>query len=76
MLVLRATDEQRNELDGYQSGNSVLRFVEKPGFGWIVGPRVLTDKNFEEIWPKLSLLEKADYIPPPEPDEETEAAPA
>lgn len=68
MMVLRATEKQRSDLDGYTSGNSKIVFVETI-LGPIVSKRVLDDPAFKDIRSKLLGLEEVDYIPPPPEDE-------
>jgi len=68
MKVLKATQEQHSELDGYRNGNSVLQFVKDGNDNWIVGKSVLTDSNFSAIHDKLSELQVIDYVKPKEPD--------
>ena len=63
MKVLKATQEQYNELNGYRNGNSVLQFVKDAADNWIVGLSVLTDEAFLAIRPQLELLEEIDHNP-------------
>ena len=71
MTVLHPNTGQYNTLDGYQNGNSILKFVKDGSDKWIVGLNVLTDPNFEPIRTQLEKLERIEYTPfPPEPDDE------
>lgn len=63
MIVLKATQEQYNALNGYKNGNSILNFAKDGNGNWIVGLSVLTDPAFLEIRNQLSALEKIDYVP-------------
>lgn len=63
MIVLHATTEQYNQLNGYSNKASVLEFVQDKLDRWVVGVGVLDDPNFEEIKPQLEELERIEYLP-------------
>jgi len=63
MTVLKATQQQYNELNGYRNGNSVLQFTKDANDNWIVGKSVLTDQAFEAIKPQLEQLEEIEHNP-------------
>jgi len=70
MIVLHPNTEQYNALDGYQNGNSILKFVKDGSDRWIVGTNVLNDLKFVAIHDQLNQLERIEYTPfPPEPEE-------
>ena len=64
MKVLKATQEQYEELNSYESGISKLEFVKDGADNWVVGLEILEDDNFAEIKSSLLLLEQIDYIEP------------
>ena len=63
MKVLKATEQQYNELNGYTNGNSKLEFVKDANDNWIVGLSVITDEAFLAIRPQLELLEEILHNP-------------
>jgi len=63
MEVLHATDEQYNELNGYQYSFSLLEFTKDAMDRWIVGLEVLDDPNFADIHDQLNSLERVEYLP-------------
>lgn len=66
MKVLKATEEQYLELNGYSNKTSKLIFAKDGGNNWIVGMEVLNDDIYNEILPKLNGLEIIDYTEIPE----------
>jgi hypothetical protein len=62
-IVLKATESQYNELNGYTNGNSLLEFVQDANDNWVVGEEVLNDVAFADIHQELSTLEKINYVP-------------
>jgi hypothetical protein len=69
MIVLNPNTRQYNDLDGYQNGNSILKFVKDGSDRWIVGLEVLNDSNFAAIHDQLNQLERIEFTPfPPESD--------
>jgi len=66
MIVLHPNTEQYNKLNGYQNGNSVLKFAKDGSDRWIVGLNVLNDPKFEAIHDQLEQLERIEYTPIPE----------
>jgi hypothetical protein len=71
MIVLHPNTEEYNALDGYQNGNSLLKFVKDGSDRWIVGLQVLNDPHFAEIHDQLNELEYIEYTPFPPEDDET-----
>ena len=63
MKVLKATEQEYNELNGYRNGNSVLEFVKDADGNWIVGKSVLSDIAFLPIRPQLEELEEIEFNP-------------
>jgi hypothetical protein len=70
MIVLKATQAQYESLDGYRNGDNLLKFVKDGNDNWIVGTAVLNDSSFEAIHDQLNELERIEYVPIPDPDEE------
>jgi hypothetical protein len=66
MKVLRATEEQYLELNGYSNKTSKLIFVKDGGNNWIVGLEVINDYIYNDIKSKLEELEIIDYTEIPE----------
>jgi hypothetical protein len=67
MIVLLATQEQYNNLNGYVNGPHKLLFAKDGLDRWIVGTEVLRDLAFFEIHTQLEELERVEYAPfPPE----------
>ena len=64
MKVLKATQEQYDQLNGYEIGVSKLNFVKDGADNWIVGLEVIDNGNFLEIRDELLKLEQIDYIVP------------
>lgn len=64
MKVLKATQEQYEALNGFESGISKLEFVKDGEDNWVVGLEILEDDNFAEIKSSLLLLEQIDYTEP------------
>ena len=63
MKVLKATEAQYNDLNGYANGNSKLEFVKDAYGNWIVGKLVLSDIAFLPIRPQLEELEEIEFNP-------------
>jgi len=61
--VLKATEAQYQELNGYTTGVSMLEFIQDFDDNWVVSADVLEDSAFEEIKPKLIELEEIKYNP-------------
>lgn len=61
MTVLHPNKEQYEALDGYQNGNSILKFVKDGGDKFIVGTNVLEEINFLPIHNQLNDLERIEY---------------
>jgi len=67
MIVLLATQEQYNNLNGYVNGPNKLLFTKDGLDRWIVGTEVLGDPAFSEVYAQLEELERVEYAPfPPE----------
>jgi hypothetical protein len=62
-IVLLATQEMFERLNGYKNGNSLLEFVQDVNDNWVVGEEVLNDVAFADIHQELSTLEKINYVP-------------
>ncbi len=61
MIVLHPNTEQYESLNGYQNGNSVLKFVKDGSDRYIVGLDVLNDSNLSSIHNQLNELERIEY---------------
>ena len=61
--VLKATDVQYNNLNGRVNGNSRIEFIKDADGNWIIGKEVLTDPNWQAIWPDLNQLEDIPFNP-------------
>ena len=72
MIVLKATQAQFDALDGYRNGDNLLKFAKDGNDNWIVGTAVLDDPAFAAIHDDLNELERIEYIPVPEPQNEIE----
>ncbi len=70
MIVLKATQSQYEALDGYRNGDNLLKFAKDGNDNWIVGTAVLNDSAFKAIHDQLNELERIEYVPIPDPDEE------
>ena len=70
MIVLKATQAQYEALDGYRNGDNLLKFAKDGNDNWIVGTAVLNDIAFKAIHDQLNDLERIEYVPIPEPDQE------
>lgn len=64
MKVLKATQSQYDQLNGYEIGVSKLEFVKDGANNWIVGLEVVDNGNFLAIRNELLQLEQIDYIEP------------
>lgn len=64
MKVLKATQAQYDQLNGYEIGVSKLEFVKDGADNWIVGLEVIDNGNFLDIRNELLELEQIDYIEP------------
>jgi hypothetical protein len=63
MIVLTATNEQFNQLNGYVNESSKLLFIKDANGKWVVGLQILKDDNFNKIYDKLNELEQIEYLP-------------
>jgi len=70
MIVLKATQTQFDALNGYKNRDNLLKFAKDGNDNWIVGTAVLNDSAFEAIHDQLNELERIEYVPIPDPDEE------
>ena len=69
MIVLKATEQQYKELEGYANGINILSFAKDAEDNWIVGKQVLNDPAFEDIHESLQNLLEIEYQAPPEIEE-------
>jgi hypothetical protein len=69
MIVLKATREQHDILDGYRNGHNVLKFAKDGNDNWIVGLEVLDDIAYKSIHHQLQELEQIEYEPMPNIEE-------
>lgn len=63
MIVLKATQEQYDALNGYVNGASALIFAKDGNGDWIVGKSVLNDDSFYAIKEQLLQLEEITFTP-------------
>ena len=63
MEVLKATPEQKLQLEGEYLNGYRLSFIEDADGNWITGIGVLTSPNFAPIHEDLSKLEKISHNP-------------
>jgi hypothetical protein len=63
MNVLKATEEQKNSLEGKYLNCSELIFFKDKNDNWIVGENVKIDPDFIQAWPQLESLEIITYNP-------------
>lgn len=70
MIVLHPNTEQYNQLNGYQNGRSILEFVLDASNRYVIGIEILDDPIFEAIHEELNKLERIEFTPFPEPEEE------
>ncbi len=70
MIVLKATQTQFDALNGYKNRENLLKFAKDGNNNWIVGTAVLNNSAFEAIHDQLNELERIEYVPIPDPDEE------
>jgi len=69
MIVLHATEEQYLSLNGYKNDCFAIEFVKDGSDKWIINVEVLDDPNFSDIHDKLNELERVEYVPVPEIEE-------
>lgn len=69
MIVLKATTEQYNNINGYSNGSHVLQFIKDANDNWIVSESLLNESVFEAIHDQLNELERVEYVPIPDPEE-------
>jgi len=63
MEVLKATPEQKLQLEGEYLNGYRLSFIEDADGNWITGIGVFTSPNFAPIHDELSKLEKISHNP-------------
>lgn len=63
MKVLKATQEQYEQLNGFIYGPNKLEFVKDGAGNWIVGLEVLDNGSFIDLREDLDELERIDYVP-------------
>lgn len=69
MIVLFATEQQFQDLNGFTHGVSQLEFSKDGQDRWIVGKEVIDNPDFEAIKPQLLALAEGEYVPVPEPND-------
>ena len=70
MIVLKATEEQYQELNGYRNEMFHIQFTKDADGNWVLPTEVLKLKQYKEIHYQLNELERIEYIPIPDPIEE------
>jgi hypothetical protein len=63
-MVLKATQEQYNELNGFTYGVSILEFIKDKNNQWVIGEEVINNDDFLSIKDKLLNLTVIEFIPP------------
>lgn len=63
-MVLKATNNQFNSINGYTNGASTIQFKLDGNGNYIIGRQVLFDDAFVEIRDELEMLEEIEYLPP------------
>ncbi len=63
MIVLKATQEQYDALNGYSNKRRVLHFALDANNNYIVSVGVLTNPYYKEIHDQLNELERIEYVP-------------
>jgi hypothetical protein len=70
MKVLKASEAQYKELNGFKNLPHILEFTKDANDNWIVGENILKCDGFSKITDKLKELEVIDYNPIIEEEEE------
>lgn len=63
MIVIKATPEQKKQLEGEYLNGYRLTFIEDADGNWIVGVGVLTNPNFAPIHEELKELQVIPHNP-------------
>lgn len=63
ITVLKATEQQKQDLEGNYNNGNIIRFIQDADGNWIIGENTLTDPNFAEVHDQLNELEKIEYKP-------------
>jgi hypothetical protein len=63
ITVLKATEQQKKDLEGNYNNGNIIRFIQDADGNWIIGEDVLTDPNFAEVHDQLNELGKIEYKP-------------
>ena len=66
IYVLKADEQQYNDLNGYTNGLQSLEFIKDADDNWIVSENVLSDPYFLPILPQLEELEVIPFNPKPD----------
>lgn len=61
--VLKATQEQKEALEGFYQKGAELRFIEDADGNWVVNTRVIQNGNFLEIREQLLQLPIIEFKP-------------
>jgi hypothetical protein len=69
MDVLKATQQDYEDLDGYQNGPDRLEFRQDADGNWICGTQNIDNPAFAAIRDRLDGMERIPFNPPPPPDE-------
>ena len=69
-MVLKATQEQYDALNGYRNKSHRLIFDKDGNNNWVVCVGVLSSPHFKEIHNQLNELERIEYVPIPHTEEE------
>jgi hypothetical protein len=63
MKVLKATLQQKKELEGTYLNGAVLQFIQDSKDNWVINENVMNDPNFESVKEELSSLPQINYVP-------------
>jgi hypothetical protein len=63
MIVLKATLQQKQALEGTYKNGALLQFIEDAKGNWVVNVNVINDPNFEFVKEELSNLPQIGYNP-------------
>lgn len=66
MIVLQATQEQYENLNGYSNGSHILEFIKDANNNWVVSANLLNEPIFKAIHDQLNELECIEYVPIPD----------
>ena len=63
MKVLKATQEQKESLESFTSGQWIIRFVEDADGNFIIGKSIFENAKYDQVRNELLALEEIPYNP-------------